>query len=42
MINTHRGLFRFLRLPFGVNIAVGMFQHALKQLLHDSMELNAT
>jgi hypothetical protein len=35
VINTHRGLYKFLRLPFGVNMAVEMFQHAMKQLLHD-------
>ena len=35
MINTHRGLFKCLHLPFDINMAVGMFQLAIKQLLHD-------
>ena len=30
---THRGLFRFKRLPFGVNSASGVFQNAIKNAL---------
>ena len=32
-INTHCGLFEYLRLPYGVNTAVGLFQHAMETLL---------
>ena len=30
---THRGLFRFKRLPFGVNSASKVFQHAIQNAL---------
>ena len=35
VINTHKGLFRFNRLPFGVSSAPGIFQHTMESLLHD-------
>jgi len=35
VINTHRGLFKFTRLPYGVNTAPGIFQHAMEQMLGD-------
>ena len=34
-INTHRGLFRYNRLPFGVSSAPGIFQRAMESLLYD-------
>ena len=33
LINTHRGLFRYNRFPFGVSSASGIFQHASQTLL---------
>ena len=33
VINTHRGLFRYNRLPFGVSSAPGIFQRAMETLL---------
>lgn len=33
VINTHRGLFEYQRLPFGVNSAPGIFQGIMDQLL---------
>ena len=33
VINTHRGLFRFNRLPFGISSAPGIFQRAMDSLL---------
>ena len=35
MINTHRGLFRYTRLPFGISSAPGIFQRVMECLLHD-------
>ena len=35
VINTHRGLFRYTRLPFGISSAPGIFQHVMECLLHD-------
>lgn len=32
-INTHRGLFRFTRLPFGVKTASSIFQRVIEQIL---------
>ena len=32
-INTHRGLFRYTRLPFGVASALGIFQRVMEGLL---------
>ena len=34
-INTHKGLFRYNRLPFGVNSAPAIFQRAMEALLKD-------
>ncbi len=33
VINTHRGLFRYTRLPYGVSSAPGPFQRAMEQML---------
>ena len=33
VINTHKGLFRFTRLPYGVSSAPGIFQKAMESLL---------
>ena len=33
VVNTHRGLFRYNRLPFGVSSAPGIFQHTMENLL---------
>ena len=35
VVNTHKGLFRFNRLPFGVSSAPGIFQRAMESLLQD-------
>ena len=35
VINTHRGLFKYNRLSFGVSAAPGIFQRAMEQLLRD-------
>ena len=35
VINTHRGLFKYNRLPFGLSSALGIFQHAMESLLRD-------
>ena len=35
VINTHKGLFRYLRLPFRVSSAPGIFQRVMKNLLQD-------
>uniref|UniRef100_A0A803JEW5 Gypsy retrotransposon integrase-like protein 1 n=1 Tax=Xenopus tropicalis TaxID=8364 RepID=A0A803JEW5_XENTR len=32
-INTHKGLFQYQRLPFGVSTAPAIFQHAMDQIL---------
>ena len=34
-INTHRGLFCYSRLPYGVSSAVGLFQRVMEELLKD-------
>ena len=33
VINTHKGLFRFTRLPFGISSAPGIFQRVMESLL---------
>ena len=33
VINTHKGLFRYKRLPFGVSFAVGLFQQVIEQCI---------
>ena len=33
IINTHKGLFRYMRLPFGVSSAPGIFQRIMESLL---------
>ena len=35
VINTHRGLFKYNRLSFGISAAPGIFQRAMEQLLRD-------
>ena len=35
VINTHKGLFRYSRLPFGVSSAPGIFQRVMENLLQD-------
>ena len=35
VINTHRGLFRYNRLSFGISSAPGIFQRAMEELLRD-------
>ena len=35
VINTHRGLFQFNRLSFGISAAPGIFQRSMSQLLKD-------
>ena len=35
VINTHRGLFRYNRLPFGISSALGIFQRTMESLLQD-------
>lgn len=32
-VNTHKGLYRYLRLPFGVSSASAVFQHMMETLL---------
>ena len=34
-INSHKGLFRYNRLPFGVHSALAIFQRAVEGLLRD-------
>ena len=34
-INTHRGLFQYTRLPFGINSAPGIFQRMIDSLVRD-------
>ena len=34
VINTHKGLFKYTRLPFGVSSAPGIFQKTMESLLH--------
>ena len=34
-INTHRGLYEYTRLPFGINSAVSIFQRTIENLLAD-------
>ena len=33
IINTHKGLIRYIRLPFGMSSALGIFQHLMESLL---------
>ena len=33
VVNTHKGLFRYVRLPFGIPSAPGIFQHMMDTLL---------
>ncbi|MEL6931000.1 MAG: RNase H-like domain-containing protein, partial [Cyanobacteria bacterium J06600_6] len=40
-INTHRGLFEFARLPFGVASAVGIFQRIVDNLFRDMPQVCA-
>ena len=35
VINTHKGLFRFTRLPFGISSAPGIFQRVIEGILKD-------
>ena len=33
-INTHKGLFKYKRLPFGISMAPSIFQRTMESLLH--------
>ena len=33
VVNTHKGLFRYVRLPFGISSAPGILQHVMDILL---------
>ena len=33
VINTHKGLFRYTRLPFGISSAPGIFQRVMENIL---------
>ena len=33
VVNTHKGLFRYTRLPFGIASAPGIFQHVIESIL---------
>ena len=33
VVNTHKGLFRYVRLPFGISSAPGILQHVMDTLL---------
>ena len=35
MINTHKGLFRYRRLPFGITSAPAIFQRVMESLLQN-------
>ena len=35
VINTHKGLFRYTRLPYGVSSAPGIFQCLMENVLRD-------
>ena len=35
VVNTHKGLFRYNRLPFGISSAPGIFQRTMESLLQD-------
>ena len=35
VINTHKGLFRYTWLPYGVSFAPGIFQHLMENILQD-------
>ena len=35
VVNTHRGLFRYKRLPFGVSSAPGIFQRVMEAILRN-------
>jgi len=38
-INTHKGLFTYNRLPFGVSSALGIFQRIIESLLQGTLHL---
>ena len=42
VINTHRGLFRYTRLPFGISSAPGIFQRVIESLLTVSSSILMT
>ena len=35
VINTHKGLFRYTRLPYGISSAPGIFQRVMENLLRN-------
>ena len=35
VINTHKGLFQYTRLPYGISSAPGIFQRVLESVLQD-------
>jgi len=34
-VNTHKGLFCYTRLPYGISLAPGIFQHLMENVLKD-------
>jgi hypothetical protein len=41
VINTHKGLYRYNRLPFGVSAAPPIFQRTMESILHKGSQMCA-